>query len=80
MATGFPVKAHQAPKRHINPIPKATARYGNTRLIYIYIYSALKCLQYYGRCYSKSYVYRNFGNLNTMATATWDQLFFLLLS
>ena len=44
------------------------------------IYSALKCLQSYGRCYSKSYVYRNFGNLNTMATATWDQLFFLLLS
>ena len=42
-------------------------------------YFALKCIHSYGRYYNKMKLNRKFGNQNTMATATWDQLFFLLL-
>ena len=42
-------------------------------------YSTLKYIHSYGRYYSKREVHRNFSNLNTMATATWDQLFLLVL-
>ena len=42
-------------------------------------YFALKCIHSYGRYYSKVKFNRKFENQNTMATATWDQLFFLLL-
>ena len=64
MATGFPgqdrkgtstsKKGHQP-----NVIPKATARYSNTMLLY----SIFNRLHSYGRCYSKSEAYRRFGKL-----------------